>query len=85
MPQTLVLRRTAGNRRVLSDQPYPRLCAALSYGAIGNDGDLHILREIHDLLNESFRQPASQRSLLVPKDEDLRDPLLPREGHERFR
>jgi hypothetical protein len=52
---------------------------------IGNDGDLHILREIHDLLNESFRQPASQRSLLLPKDEDLRDLLLPRERHERFR
>jgi hypothetical protein len=46
---------------------------------------LHVLREIHDLLDQSCRQPASQRSLLLPKDEDLRDPLLPRERHERFR
>jgi hypothetical protein len=46
---------------------------------------LHVVREVHDLLDEPFSQPASQRSVLLPKDEDLRDPLLPRERHERFR
>src|ERR1700681_3142785 len=52
--------------------------------AIGNHGDLHVPRKIHDPLYRRRGEPGAQRAGLLTRDEDLGDAMNPREVDYRL-
>ena len=53
-----------------------RAHAPIPHGPVRDDGHLHVLGVVHDLLDQAFAEPRAERAVALPGDENLRDPLL---------
>ncbi len=60
------------------------LCRTAPDRAISDHGDLHVLCEVYDALNQSFAEEGTHRPSLLPRDEDLRDSVESGEARHCF-